>query len=145
MQLDLFKDVIIKENCAEIVCKHFPENHLFFPVDGKKDFIVFNANFVDFSEDIDFSEDNLLMVDLPECNNLKWCKSAAWSSGCTWFFIAQKGMLFLINVYQQTALINISYSNKFIRYYIDNKNFNIKTCPRRKTIKHEQTHNSQSE
>lgn len=89
----------------------------FIAVDGKRDFIVYNAN------DYQMSNEKLQDTDLVELKLdneiINKLKSDAWSSNCKWFFVIQDEGIYLFHIYNSIVWFCKKHTTKFIEMYLD--------------------------
>jgi len=90
-------------------------------VDGKRDFIVYNAN------DYQMGNDKIQNADLIELKLdnkiIDKLKSEAWSSNCKWFFVMQDEGIYLFHVYNNIVWLCKKHTTQFIEMYLKNELF----------------------
>ena len=86
-------------------------------VGDKKDFIVYNVNDYELSNDLIADTD---LVEL-EMNNKKIdkLKSEVWSSNCRWFFVLQDEGIYLFDIYSKIVWLCKKHSTQFIEMYLN--------------------------
>ena len=88
-------------------------------VDGKRDFIVYNA------DNYQMCNDELRNTDLVklELSNkiIDKLKSEAWSSNCRWFFVIQEEGIYLFHTYNNIVWLCKKHTTKFIETYLSIK------------------------
>ncbi len=93
------------------------EHSYFIAVDGKRDFIVYNANDYEMTnEEIQDSDLIELRLDNDIVDKLR---SEAWSSNCRWFFVIQKEGIYLFHIYNPTVWFCKKHTTQFIEKFLN--------------------------
>lgn len=91
----------------------------FMAVDGKRDFIVYNAN--DYELNNEKIQNNDLVKLKLDNKIIDKLKSDVWSSNCKWFFVMQNEGIYLLHIYNPIVWLCKKHTTQFIEMYL-NKN-----------------------
>lgn len=97
--------------------------HYFFSVDGKKDFIIYNANDYKLSNEPINNNDLVQLYYETPTTIINKLNSEAWSSNCKFYFVLQDEGIYLMNIHSNEVWLCRKHSQEFINMYLKNKKY----------------------
>lgn len=93
-------------------CKYHNDSYIF--VDGKRNFIVFNASLKMTFEEV--TDKDIFFIKRP-VGNFNSIRSAVWSSNVNWFFLLRNDGIYLMNIWSDDIIWCKKRSFKFVDYF----------------------------
>lgn len=95
--------------------------HYYFAVDGKNDFVGYNLDGYQLTEEkFNPNTDLIPLTYKEETPIIKRLKSEVWSSNARWFFVMQDEGIYLFDVYSDEFWLCLKHTNNFIKEFLEN-------------------------